>query len=47
MPANQALPPSMPGYDKDYKGYAYDPAKAKELLAEAGLPTASRPSSMP
>ncbi|WP_019173860.1 ABC transporter substrate-binding protein [Pseudaminobacter salicylatoxidans] len=36
VPANQPLPPSMPGYAKDYKGYAYDPAKAKELLAEAG-----------
>jgi peptide/nickel transport system substrate-binding protein/oligopeptide transport system substrate-binding protein len=38
IPANQPLPPSMPGYDKDYKGYPYDPAKAKELLAEAGHP---------
>jgi peptide/nickel transport system substrate-binding protein/oligopeptide transport system substrate-binding protein len=37
VPANQPLPPSMPGYAKDYKGYAYDPAKAKELLAEAGV----------
>ncbi|WP_425532117.1 ABC transporter substrate-binding protein [Ancylobacter crimeensis] len=37
-PANQPLPPLMPGYDKDFKGYAYDPAKAKELLKEAGLP---------
>ena len=33
VPANQPLPPSMPGYAKDYQGYAYDPAKAKELLA--------------
>ncbi|WP_413989826.1 ABC transporter substrate-binding protein [Labrys okinawensis] len=37
-PANQVLPPLMPGYDKDYKGYPYDVAKAKALLAEAGLP---------
>jgi ABC-type transport system substrate-binding protein len=36
-PANQPLPPAMPGYAKDYKGYAYDPAGAKKLLAEAGL----------
>jgi peptide/nickel transport system substrate-binding protein/oligopeptide transport system substrate-binding protein len=36
VPANQPLPPSMPGYDKAYKGYAFDPAKAKALLAEAG-----------
>ena len=36
-PANQLLPPLMPGYDKAYKGYAYDVAKAKALLAEAGL----------
>ncbi len=37
VPANQPLPPAMPGYAKDYKGYAYDPAKAKALLAEAGF----------
>ena len=37
VPANQPLPPSMPGYDKDYEGYAYDPEEAKALLAEAGL----------
>jgi ABC-type transport system substrate-binding protein len=35
--ANQPLPPTMPGYDKEYKGYAYDPAGAKELLKKAGL----------
>lgn len=37
VPANQPLPPSMPGYAKDYKGYAFDVDKAKALLAEAGL----------
>ncbi|TAU74157.1 ABC transporter substrate-binding protein [Rhizobium leguminosarum] len=37
-PANQPLPPLMPGYDKAFTGYAYDVAKAKALLAEAGYP---------
>lgn len=36
VPASQPLPPSMPGYAPDYQGYAFDPAKAKELLAAAG-----------
>jgi ABC-type transport system substrate-binding protein len=35
--ANQVLPPAMPGYDQSYKGYPYDPAQAKKLLADAGL----------
>ncbi|WP_160008681.1 ABC transporter substrate-binding protein [Rhizobium sp. 18055] len=36
-PANQPLPPLMPGYDKSFTGYTYDVAKAKALLAEAGF----------
>ena len=33
--ATQPLPPGMPGYDKDFKGYAFDPDGAKKLLADA------------
>ena len=32
------LPPLMPGYDPDVKGYDYDLEEAKKLLAEAGYP---------
>ncbi|MXN66360.1 ABC transporter substrate-binding protein [Stappia sp. GBMRC 2046] len=35
--ANQPLPPSMPGYAADYKGYGHDPEAARKLLADAGL----------
>lgn len=38
IPANQPLPPSMPGYVDDYAGYAYDVEGARKLLAEAGHP---------
>jgi ABC-type transport system substrate-binding protein len=37
VPANQPLPPSMPGYDKGFKGYTYDVEGAKAKLKEAGL----------
>ena len=35
--AGQVLPPNMPGFDKAFVGYSYDPAKAKALLKAAGL----------
>lgn len=37
--ATQILPPLMPGYDKSYTGYEYNPDKAKALLTQAGFPT--------
>jgi len=35
---NGPIPPGMPGYNKDLKGYSFDRDKAKQLLSEAGYP---------
>lgn len=37
-PAYTFLPPGMPAYDPTFKPYHYDPARGRELLAEAGYP---------
>jgi len=36
--ARSILPPGMPGYNPEVQSYSYDPAKAKQLLAQAGSP---------
>ncbi len=35
--ANGVLPPGLPGYDPHLPGYPYDPARARQLLEQAGL----------
>ena len=35
LPAKGVLPPGMPGYNLDLKGLAFDPARARQLLAES------------
>ncbi len=35
--AKGLLPPQMPGYNPNLKGYEYNPAKAKALIREAGM----------
>lgn len=38
QPATNPMPPTQWSYDKNLKAAAYDPAKAKALLAKAGFP---------
>ncbi|MFN8570294.1 MAG: peptide ABC transporter substrate-binding protein [Kouleothrix sp.] len=38
VPTLTWIPPGYPGYDQAEQRYSYDPAKAKQLLAEAGFP---------
>lgn len=38
VPAKNPIPKSIPGYNNNIQPYKYDPAKAKELLKEAGYP---------
>ena len=37
VPMNSPIPAAQWGHDPSLKGYAYDPAKAKQLLAAAGV----------
>jgi peptide/nickel transport system substrate-binding protein/oligopeptide transport system substrate-binding protein len=36
--AKGVFPPELPAYNPDLHGYKHDPAKAREMLAEAGFP---------
>ena len=38
IPAKNAVPPGLSGYNDDVIDYEYDPEKARELLREAGYP---------
>jgi peptide/nickel transport system substrate-binding protein len=38
LPAAGMLPPGIPGHDGQLKSLPYDPARAKQLLADAGFP---------
>ncbi len=38
-PAVNAVPPTLWGYNRAIQPYSYDPEKARQLLAEAGLPS--------
>ncbi|MFM8438886.1 MAG: ABC transporter substrate-binding protein, partial [Candidatus Kapaibacterium sp.] len=39
VPAHHGvIPPGMPGFSRDVKGYGYDPERARSLLVQAGFP---------
>jgi oligopeptide transport system substrate-binding protein len=40
--AKGILPPGMPGYNEDLKGYPYDPEKARQLITESRYGDASK-----
>ncbi|MGA7617443.1 MAG: ABC transporter substrate-binding protein [Thermoanaerobaculia bacterium] len=39
MIAESLLPPGLPGYDPNRKGYQYDPERARALLRKGGFPS--------
>jgi peptide/nickel transport system substrate-binding protein/oligopeptide transport system substrate-binding protein len=41
--AKGVLPPNLPGYDPEVRGYDYDPTKARALLEEAHFPRGLKP----
>jgi ABC-type transport system substrate-binding protein len=43
IPARGVLPPNLPGYDPDVRGYDYDPVKARALLEQAHFPRDPKP----
>ena len=42
IPAVNPIPPTLWSYNEEVKGYAYDPERARALLAEAGFPDGFR-----